>query len=64
MSIIIINRARIRKQLEVIDDPPSNIYPRLTPDQKDTVEAIRCKGPDEVTEHDWHALLDICKHCP
>lgn len=54
----------MNKQLEVIDDPASDIYPRLTPDEKDQVEAIRCKGPDEVTEHDWHALLHICKNCP
>lgn len=64
MSIIIINRARVLKQLEVIDDPAGDIYPRLTPEQKDQVELIRGKGPDEVTRHDWHALLDICKHCP
>lgn len=64
MSIIIINRARVRKQLEVIDDPVSDVYPRLTPEQKDVVEAIRCKAPHDATAEDWHTLLDICKSCP
>lgn len=54
----------MRKQLEVIDDPAGDVYSRLTPEQKDEVELIRGKGPDEVTRHDWHTLLDICKHCP
>ena len=63
MSIIIINRARVNKQLGVIDDPTTEIYSRLSPEQKDLVEIIRGKGPSETTVHDWHALLEICKHC-
>jgi hypothetical protein len=63
MSIIIINRARVRKQLEVIDDPTADIYPHLTDAQKDTVEQIRCKSPKDTTADDFQALLDICKSC-
>lgn len=63
MSIIIINRARVRKQLEVIDDPTADIYPNLTPAQKDVVEVIRHKSPTETTAEDFHTLLDICKGC-
>lgn len=54
----------MKKQLEVIDDPVGNIYPQLTPEQKDTIEAIRCKGPDQTTADDFQTLLDICKSCP
>lgn len=64
MSIIIINRARVRAQLGVIDDDTTQIYEQLKPEQKDIVEAIRCKSPQETTAHDWQTLLDICKSCP
>lgn len=63
MSIIIINRARVNKQLNVIDDPHTEVYQNLTPEQKDTVESIRCKSPQETTVEDFHTLLDICKTC-
>jgi hypothetical protein len=63
MSIIIINRARVKKQLEVIDDPTADIYPNLTDEQKDIVEVIRNKSPEETTSEDFHTLLDICKGC-
>ncbi len=53
----------MRKQLEVIDDPAADIYPHLTPEQKDTVEVIRRKSPKETTLDDFHVLLDICKAC-
>ena len=63
MSIIIINRARVRKQLEVIDDPTADIYPHLTDAQKDTVELIRNKSPQETMAEDFQTLLYICKSC-
>ena len=53
----------MRKQLEVIDDPGADIYPNLTAAQKDTVEQIRCKSPQDTTLEDFHTLLDICKSC-
>lgn len=61
MSIIIINRSRVRGQLEVIDNPVNEIYNKLDSDCKDRVEVIRNKGPKETTAEDWKALLDICK---
>lgn len=63
MSIIIINRARVNKQLHVIDDPHTEIYQNLTPEQKDAVEVIRQKSPQDTTLEDFHTLLDICKTC-
>jgi len=63
MSIIIINRARVNKQLEVIDAPTTEIYSNLTADQKDQVEQIRCKSPKDTTAEDFQTLLDICKEC-
>jgi hypothetical protein len=63
ISIIIINRARVRKQLEVIDDPAADIYPRLTSAEKDVVEQIRAKSPQDTMLEDFHTLLDICKGC-
>ena len=63
MSIIIINRARVNKQLHVIDDPHTEIYQNLTPEQKDAVEIIRQKSPQDTTLEDFHELLDICKSC-
>lgn len=63
MGIIIINRSRVRKQLEVIDDPQTEIYAKLTPEQKDAVEVIRRKGPADTTEQDFKDLLAICEAC-
>lgn len=63
MSIIIINRSRVNHQLRVIDDPHTEIYENLTPEQKDTVELIRQKSPKDTTLEDFHTLLDICKSC-
>lgn len=61
MSIIIINRSRVHKQLEVIDDPHADVYSQLTPEQKDRIEVIRNKSPTDTTGDDWKVLLDICK---
>ena len=53
----------MNKQLSVIDDPHTEIYCNLTPEQKDTVEVIRQKSPQDTTLEDFHRLLDICKVC-